>query len=64
MTATPWTTQHAYTCCLCGYAGTGHGNNPQPLSQNDADRCCDMCNMTRVVPARIARLAEGRNPRR
>jgi hypothetical protein len=47
-------------CVLCGAPCEpwpdgdppgGYGNNPQPLS--DIGRCCDTCNMTKVIPARL-----------
>jgi hypothetical protein len=44
-------------CVLCGGpverwpGGGGAGNNPQPLA--DAGRCCNNCNRTRVIPARL-----------
>lgn len=48
-------------CCLCGveiekkYTQSGKmfydiGNNAQPLKNG---RCCNLCNDTRVIPARI-----------
>ena len=48
-------------CCLCGreithdrYApGEYLGNNPWPLADGENDRCCDWCNDTKVIPARI-----------
>lgn len=43
-------------CCLCGRLFRGFGNNPWPLSDNPNDRCCDDCNATRVIPARIDRM--------
>ena len=46
------------TCCLCGDTFVGWGNNPYPLSVNPDDRCCDKCNYTKVIPARLARIAE------
>lgn len=51
-------------CCLCGepcepwptfddqFFGHGFGHNPAPLGQWP-DRCCNNCNETRVIPARI-----------
>lgn len=50
-----------FICCLCGKEETGWGNNPAPVSKADA-RCCDMCNATLVIPARmlIARYANRR----
>lgn len=41
-------------CCLCGQECENQwGNNPYPLSDNEKDRCCDICNMAKVVPARL-----------
>lgn len=40
------------SCCLCGKLFTGYGNNPWPLASNGC-RCCDECNLNKVVPARI-----------
>lgn len=39
------------TCILCEEQYTGYGNNPAPLSK--VGRCCDKCNSTRVIPARL-----------
>ena len=41
-----------FICCLCGKEESGWGNSPSPVSDADA-RCCDMCNMTLVIPARM-----------
>ena len=50
----------AYVCCLCGEAEFGYGNNPAPLDQMP-NRCCDACNYTKVIPARIEMMfAENR----
>ena len=44
-------------CCLCGDdieewpGGGSYGHNPDPLG--DDDRCCDTCNGTKVLPARL-----------
>ena len=49
-------------CVICGkeisnpYGFTLVGNNPYPVS--DHGRCCDDCNMQRVIPARYAIIAE------
>lgn len=43
---------HEYDCVLCGDHFTGWGNNPAPLAE-DGD-CCDNCNATKVIPARLA----------
>ncbi len=50
----------AYVCCLCGADEFGYGNNPAPLDQMP-NRCCDVCNYTKVIPARLEMMfAEGR----
>jgi hypothetical protein len=41
------------TCCLCGRMFIGYGNNPWPLK---GDRCCDGCNDSKVIPARISNM--------
>lgn len=38
-------------CSICKKPYTGWGNNAQPV--NDG-RCCDDCNTTAVIPARLA----------
>lgn len=43
-------------CCLCGRAMFEWGNNPWPLAELDEhghNQCCDECNDTKVLPARI-----------
>lgn len=40
-------------CCFCGCNVGTHGNNPSPLDAYPA-LCCDGCNITRVIPARMA----------
>ena len=44
-----------WKCCLCGEYFTGWGNNPWPLGKTEDDRCCDYCNESKVIPARIER---------
>jgi len=49
-----------YVCCLCGSDEFGYGNNPAPLDQMP-NRCCDACNYTKVIPARMEMMfAENR----
>lgn len=46
-----------FKCCLCGKDSEGFGNNPDPLpSKNESDECCDECNSTKVIPARMSLL--------
>lgn len=44
-----------FKCCLCGKDTAGWGNNPYPLcdEKDFESRCCDECNDTYVIPARI-----------
>lgn len=44
-----------HTCSLCGCEFLGWGNNPEPLAPFE-DRCCDACNMLKVIPARLERM--------
>ena len=46
-----------YTCCLCGKTVKGWGNNPSPLNNDPNARCCDECNYTKVIPARMEEIA-------
>ena len=41
-----------FICCICGAECMGYGNNPYPVVEDREARCCDMCNATRVIPAR------------
>ena len=42
-------------CSLCDKGYTNWGNNPYPLcpKEDHEARCCDGCNATKVIPARI-----------
>ena len=42
-------------CCLCGDTIVGWGHNPEPLRNGTElpNRCCGVCNDTKVVPTRI-----------
>ena len=37
-------------CSICGKGYDGYGNNAEPVNSG---RCCDDCNATQVIPARI-----------
>ncbi len=45
-------TIETHECSLCGDTFTGYGHNPAPLAHHD-QRCCDVCNDTKVIPARL-----------
>jgi hypothetical protein len=40
------------TCCICGKKFTGWGNDPCPVKQEGV--CCDECNNSVVLAARLA----------
>lgn len=40
-----------FKCCICGKEVEGFGNNPEPVKHEG--RCCDVCNVTFVIPARV-----------
>ena len=40
-------------CCLCEGEYTHYGNNPHPLNDGKG-KCCDDCNATKVIPARLS----------
>jgi len=42
-----------YKCCICECAAEGFGSNALPYKEGD---CCNDCNMTFVIPSRIAAL--------
>lgn len=45
--------KEAGPCSLCGGTYEHWGHNPEPIKPVD-ERCCDNCNRTRVIPARLA----------
>ena len=42
-----------HKCCICGKKFVGWGNNPWPVNIDEKARCCDKCNDTFVIPARL-----------
>lgn len=49
---------NTFRCCICGQDFTGFGNNPWPVVKDEDARCCDVCNETKVIPARILQIME------
>lgn len=50
-----------FVCCLCGKEVINSwGNNPWPLSHDAEERCCDECNATMVIPARLGIIVNNR----
>lgn len=43
-----------WKCVICDKPSMGHGNNPEPVRQYSEGRCCDICDWTKVLPARQA----------
>lgn len=54
------------TCSICGGplgvgpSGWTGGNNAEPINHG---RCCDACNQNTVIPLRMIRIQQGRDPR-
>ena len=44
-------------CVLCEKEISGQGNNPHPLKEKS--ECCDECNATKVIPARLEQVKGG-----
>ena len=44
-------------CIICGEQIVGYGNNAEPVAEG---RCCDDCNISKVIPARISQLKASR----
>ena len=49
-----------HICCICGQEFTGYRNNPYPINSDEDARCCDICNDTAVIPARLEELQNRR----
>uniref|UniRef100_UPI004055F71B hypothetical protein n=1 Tax=Acetatifactor sp. TaxID=1872090 RepID=UPI004055F71B len=45
-------------CCFCGCAVKGIGHNPKPVENREGAVCCDWCDSTVVIPARILLFIE------
>jgi hypothetical protein len=43
-------------CSICGEPAGAYGNNAQPINEG---RCCDDCNATKVIPARMRAMRVG-----
>lgn len=47
------------TCSICGNPYVGYGCNARPVNNG---RCCNVCDRTVVIPARIKRMNQGLPP--
>ena len=45
-------------CSICGKSFKGYGNNPEPVQRWFKGACCDECNVTVVMPARLAKASD------
>ena len=54
----PVRTNEPKICCICGRPIENYGNNPWPVVEDPDEKCCDVCNYTEVIPARLTRLRE------
>ena len=53
MTMPEITPQTLHVCSICQKPFTGFGNNAYPINNG---RCCNWCNDTVVIPARIIQM--------
>ena len=49
-----------YICCFCGETFYDYGNNPAPADDTPGARCCDNCNSSIVIPARVEAYLQAR----
>ena len=49
------------SCSICNTLFSGYGNNPAPVKDVKAGECCDTCNQTEVIPARLHLLLTDRD---
>jgi hypothetical protein len=54
--------QPQHVCILCCVVFDGMGHNPEPLASYDAGRACDLCNDTKIIPARLTHLMSNVSP--
>lgn len=47
-----------FKCCICGKEVEEYGNNSWPIKEG---RCCNECNLNKVLPARIEMLRKENN---
>ena len=45
-------------CCFCGKAHYYGGHNPAPVVTHKGAKCCDECNITVVLKARLKGFCE------
>ena len=50
-----WRNMHGRSCIICGMAFAEFGHDAEPIRKG---RCCNKCNFTVVIPARLRRARE------
>ena len=45
------------TCCICGKTFFGWGNDPWPVNTDDDATCCDECDNSVVLAARLKQMS-------
>ena len=47
-----------HECCICKKIFKGYGNNPMPVKKDGV--CCEECNESVVIPARLKEMQNGK----
>ena len=50
--------EEEHICCICGKRFKGYGNNPEPVKKIEEGVCCNECNETIVMRARIEQIMD------
>ena len=50
--------EEEHICCICGKRFKGYGNNPEPAKTVEEGVCCNACNETVVMRARIEQIMD------
>ena len=45
-------------CCICKKTFSGYGNDPWPVEMDPDAVCCDACDMSVVLQARLKEMKE------
>lgn len=45
-----------HVCCICGKSFYGWGNDPYPVVMDEDKVCCDDCDKSAVLSARIVEI--------
>ena len=50
--------EEEHICCICGKRFKGYGNNPEPVKKFEDGVCCNECNESVVMTARIEKIMD------